>query len=229
MGRPTKGYHLNGEPVPGTTTICGMLNKPALVGWAGKLCTDVAWKAGRAGDDMPRWTDICYGTRDDAAAAGTLVHDLLDAYVRGNELPSIPVTAVGEAAQRGFANARQWIDGNAMKLIPHERPLVSAEYRYGGTPDLTMVNAQGVVYLGDYKTSAGVYPEMIIQMAAYRQLLQEVEGIEVAGLHLIRFSREHGDFAHHGFSSDIMDTGWNIFRSLLSINAPLKALEKRVH
>ena len=37
MSRPKAGYSVDGEPVPGTTTISGMLNKPALVAWAGKL------------------------------------------------------------------------------------------------------------------------------------------------------------------------------------------------
>ena len=41
MARPKQGYHNDaGHRVPGVTTVLGVLNKPALVGWAGKLCTE---------------------------------------------------------------------------------------------------------------------------------------------------------------------------------------------
>ena len=228
MARPKAGYDIDGEPIPGTTTLCGLLNKPALVGWAGKLCTEVGWRAGKAGEPMPRWTDICYGTRDDAASAGTLVHELFDAYIRKHLLPTIPDTDIGKAAERGFANARRWLDGSAMAIEAYEKPLVSRKYRYGGTPDALGMSTDGAIALVDWKTSAGVYPEMIVQMAAYRQLLIEATETSIQGVHLVRFSRDHGDFAHYYYGNDLLDIGWTVFEALLKLQPALKLLEKRV-
>lgn len=227
MARPRFGYHIDGEPVFGVTTICGMLNKPALVGWAGKLCTERAWRAGKAGDPLPKWTDILYGQRDDAASAGTLVHELFEAHLRKLPLPEVPETDVGRAALQGFENARNWLASSGMEIEPHERPLVSTQFRYGGTPDALATDGRRL-YLADWKTSAAIYAEMVIQMAAYRQLLREVEGTEVHGVHLVRFSRDHGDFAHHFFGGDLLDTGWEVFVRLLAISPLLKEIEKRV-
>lgn len=228
MARPRQGYNAaDGRPVPGTTTICGMLNKGGLVGWSGKLCTEVAWTAGKAGDPMPKWTDILYGQRDAAADAGTLCHSLADAYVRGEKLPTVPDTEIGKRGWNAFENFVHWLDASALKISAHETPLVSEQYRYGGTPDAT-AEMSGRFYLVDYKTSAGVYAEMMLQMAAYRQLLIECEHREVMGVHLVRFARETGDFAHYYFDNAALDQGWQVFAALLSIYEPMKALEKRV-
>jgi hypothetical protein len=212
----------------GTTTICGLLDRPALVGWAGKTCTQEAWEAGKAGQPMPRWNDVLYGKRDDAAAAGTLVHDLFEAHLRQLPLPPVPDDDIGKAARRGFANALAWLGSSGLVVESHERPLVSRRYRYGGTPDAVGRDSAGRHLLLDWKTSKGVYASMIIQMAAYRQLLAECEGVTVAGVHLVRFSREYGDFAHYYFEDDALDLGWSIFEALLAVYSPLKELERRV-
>lgn len=228
MARPRQGYFIDGEPVPGVTTICGILNKPALVGWAGKLCTELAWRAGKAGEVLPKWTDVLYGTRDDAASAGTLVHELFDAFIRKHPLPAIPDTEIGRAAARGFDNAKRWLEGSALEIEAYEKPLVSLLYHYGGTPDALAMGSDGVIALADWKTSAGVYAEMAIQMGAYRQLLREAADTKVQGVHLVRFSRDNGDFAHYYYGDDVLDMGWEVFRALLALNGPLKQLEKRV-
>ena len=228
MARPKHGYELDGEPVVGTTTVCGLLNKPALVGWAGKTCTEAAWRAGKAGDPLPRWGEILYGQRDDAASAGTLVHELFEAHLRGQPLPEVPDNKVGQAALQGFENAKRWLEGSALEIQPYEKPLVSRTYRYGGTPDALAKSRNSVISLTDWKTSRGIYAEMAIQMAAYRQLLKECADISVRGVHLVRFSRDYGDFTHHYLGDDVLDQGWVVFESLLRLHDPLKALEKRV-
>lgn len=229
MARPKSGYALkSGLPVPGATTPIGLLNKPALVGWSGKTCTQAAWTAGKAGAPLPKWTDILYGQRDRAAEAGTFCHELAELYVRGDPLPAVPDTEVGRKGWQAFENFVHWLDASALKILPHERPLVSEEFGFGGTPDAT-AEMSSKPYLVDYKTGAGgVYYEVVIQAAAYRQLLHEVEGVDVAGAHVIRFARDTGDFHHAYFAPDALDSGWDIFRHLLAIYQPVKDLEKRV-
>lgn len=190
MGRPRTGYFIDGEPVIGTTTVCGLLNKPALVAWAGKLATDVAWRAGKAGDPMPRWNDILYGTRDSAAESGTLVHEMFEARLRGQPLPILPDTAVGKAAQKGYENAVHWLDSSGLVIKPHERPLVSKSYRFGGTPDATMESQDGgMLYLGDWKC---LLPAQTVQCATGELLSAEMVR---AGNVLLGYDTKTGRFA----------------------------------
>lgn|SRR5512139_18673 len=227
MARPKKGYATtDGRPVPGVTTICGLLNKAALVGWAGKTCTEAAWQLGREQQPMPKWTDLLYGTRDAAAEAGTLVHECFEARLRGMDPPALPDTDVGRAAAQGFANACHWLESSSLSVEPYEKPIVSEVWHFGGTPDAVAIHGDEW-YLADWKTG-GLYAEHLIQMAAYRLLLEAQEGIPVRGVHLVRFHRDHGDFSHHFFSPDALDDGWEIFHRLLDIHPRLARLEKRV-
>jgi hypothetical protein len=230
MARPKSGYFVDGKPVPGVTTICGMLNKPALLGWGAKVCTELAWEAGRTGLDMPKWTELLYPVKDAAADAGTLCHELFEHRIRtGADPEQPPPTEIGAKAWNAYLNARHWLESSRLKVTAHEKPLVSAVWGFGGTPDaLAESEDEARVYGAEWKTSAGIYPEMLVQHAAYRVLWREEEGINVEGLHLVRFSRDDGDFKHAFFDGGALDAGWEIFRRLLEIYPTLKDLEKRV-
>lgn len=227
MARPSKGYANDaGERLPGVTTIIGLLDKPALVGWAGKLCVEAGWQAARNGEPVPRWQEVCYGKRDKAAEDGTRAHDLFERLLRGEDVQRGPEDSDG--AWRAFENARKWLSGLSLRfeVWPHERPLVDQRLGFGGTPDA--IARQGdTVSLADWKTG-GTYPEHLIQLAAYRHLLRECEGITVTGCHLVRFHREHGDFHHHQWADDALDIGWDAFLSLLTLWPAMKRLRERV-
>jgi len=82
--------------------------------------------------------------------------------------------------------------------------------------------------MGDWKTSNAIYPDHIIQLAAYKVLWEENHPDQpiTGGFHLCRFSKEHGDFAHHFWSE--LDDAWEqflLFRQAYDID---KKLKKRV-
>ena len=241
MTRPKEGYTLHdGTPVPGVTTIIGELNKPALVGWAGKTVAAAAvahgkaclaaGKAGKRAPGFPRWTEILYGKRDRAADDGTVAHNLFERHLRGDHVEREDAT---DGAWTAYVNAAQWLDETSLHIEPHEQPMVSEKYRYGGTPDALAYSQGNAVlqdlgrpYLADWKTG-GVYAEHLIQMAAYAQLLRECQGVEVLGVRLVRFSRDHGDFVAHAWPREVLETGWKVFELLLELREPLDALRKR--
>lgn len=228
MARPKQGYFNDaGERIPGVTTVIGLLNKPALVGWAGKLCAEAGWNAGRNGEPLPRWSDVCYGTRDKAAADGTRAHDLFEQHLRGQTV--VRGLDDSDGAWQAFENARRWLDLGSIEfeVWPHERPLVSERYGFAGTPDAVAREPDGAVRGCDWKTSKGVYPEFIIQLAAYRHLLRECEELETKGCHLVTFHRDYGDFHHHFYDDDALDIGWEVFKALLAVWTPYGALKGR--
>jgi hypothetical protein len=111
--------------------------------------------------------------------------------------------------------------------------LVCSDYEYGGTPDAVGI-LDGRLVLLDWKTSNWVHSDYIIQMAAYRNLLQrgvrmdtrEPLGLDLApGAYILRFSKDHGDFAAHYFGD--LDDAWEqfvLFRRAYEID---KSLRKR--
>jgi hypothetical protein len=72
MARPKIGYETSfGEKVPGVTSVTGRFgDKSALVRWG--------WQRGRDGLEL-------YESRDKAAELGTIVHEMVEAFIRGED------------------------------------------------------------------------------------------------------------------------------------------------
>ena len=111
--------------------------------------------------------------------------------------------------------------------MPLEVQLVSETYKYGGTPD-AIVEFDGVVDLGDWKSSNGVYLDHVIQLAAYRQLWNETHAEQPArGARLYRFAKESGAFAEHYYGPETLDIAFRqflLFREAYENDKKLKKL-----
>lgn len=179
-------YRLSdGTRVPGVTTVLGILNKPALVGWANSL--------GLQGIDSKKYVD-------DKADIGKACHYLIECDVKG-EAPELsdysPATV--SAAENGFLKWLDWRAGKDFVLIGSEMPLVSENYRYGGTVDI-FASVNGINTLIDIKTSgSGIWPEMRHQVSAYRKLLIE-NGYAVDQVVILRVGRDDTE----GFQYEII-------------------------
>jgi hypothetical protein len=218
MARPKAGYSIDGEPVPGTTTICGQLEKPALMHWA--------FKQGRLAERGV--IKSLYDKADEAKDAGTLAHELFEQHLLGQTpVPPEAPTEVETLGWRAYENARLWLEDTRLTVVPHEQPLVSRLWRYGGTPDATGTNARGEVVLLDWKSGgSSLYPEHLMQMAAYRELLAEA-GVCVTGAHLVKFQRESGGHAHFWLDAHDLDLGWQAFNRLLELYPLMQRIKKR--
>lgn len=160
-GRPKDGYLLaDGSKAPSVTEILGKF-KPsqALIPWAAKLS--------REGRD--------YRAESAAAALwGTHVHDCMESYIHG-ETPAEVVGDLGLQFWRSARDAAQYamrqpevID--LVSRISHtELASVSEVWGFGGTFD-ALLNDGCVI---DWKTSGDVYPDYVVQMGAYKLLLNE--------------------------------------------------------
>lgn len=207
MGRPTQGYYnAAGDKLPGTTTICGIVKDSGpLIQWG--------YKTGREherlvaqGKPAPR---SLYEVVDKAADIGTLAHECCEADILGKELPAIPDDK-REPVMQAFGQFLAWKRQTRLEIVATEVALVSEKWQFGGTLDF-VCEIDGVLCLGDFKTSGGVYPEMLMQLAAYRELWNENHSDRpITGpSHLLRISKESPDFGHYSFG-DLSDA-WELF------------------
>ena len=220
MARPKGGYRLkDGSQAPGVTTIIGRFkDSGGLLWWA--------FEQGKAAER--REINSLYDKRDEAAEAGTLAHDMVEAKIRNWDMPDLSKYSpeIIKQAKQGFENYLRWEKTSNIEVIETEASLVSEKYRYGGTLDALM--AHGKLALGDWKTSNGVYQDMIIQLAAYKNLWEEnhpdrpIDG----GFHLCRFSKDHADFTHHFWAE--LDDAWEQFKLFRAAYDIDKKLKKRV-
>jgi hypothetical protein len=223
VGRPTQGYYnAAGDKLPGTTTIIGRFKESGgLVQWA--------YKSGREhermvaqGKEAPRHL---YDVVDDAALAGNIAHDMIEAHILGKGPPN--VTAAPEIlakAGNSFAQFLEWREQSRIEIVATERAYVSERHQFGGTVDAIGRDGRGRIVLLDWKTSNAVYQDYLIQLAAYALLLEEcAPEWTPQGFHLLRVAKESADFAHH-FFGELEDAkrAFVLMRELYKLDSGLK-------
>lgn len=207
MGRPAQGYYnVAGDKLPGTTTICGIVkDSGGLIQWAYKSGREHERLAAQ-GRPAPR---SLYEVVDKAADIGTLAHECCEADILCKPLPEIP-DDMAKSVLQAFNQYLAWKRQTRLVIVASEVSLISEQHQFGGTLDF-VCEIGGELCLGDFKTSSAVYPEMLMQLAAYRELWNENNQLhQITGpSHLLRISKEAPDFAHHSYG-DLSDA-WELF------------------
>lgn len=180
-------YELNGVQYPSVTTITGMLEKPALLGWAANCAVDhVTENLDFIKSPLSNVHEVeavlaaarkAYAQkRDKAADAGTMVHDAIEAYIKGEEYLEILANEdpdVQQNAINGFQAFLSWEQKNHVEWLESEVQIFCTSVGYAGRFDaIALIN--GHRYLIDFKTSKGIWPEFSWQLCAYRQGYNEM-------------------------------------------------------
>lgn len=180
------GYRTaDGERVPSVTTILGRfkLARPLMI-WA--------WNCGKEGKDI---NEIA----DKAASAGTLAHTWIDDTIHGRPLSDTDLPEDQQAlARNAYEQFLSWRQRYSLVVHRTELPLVSERYRFGGTMDAVTVDGQPAIL--DWKTSAAIYSDYLLQCAAYALLWEETQGQPIDSAHILRVSKDHADFEHRSFT-----------------------------
>jgi len=199
----------DGSRVPGVTTILSVLNKPALVKWANNL--------GLQGIDSSKYVDA-------AARIGTLVHAMVECHITGKELDLSDFTPNEiDQAHVGFRKFVEWKQQHEFSLILSEQPIVSEEYRFGGTLDC-VATVDGKITLVDFKTGKGIYDEMLCQVSAYNELLK-TKDIATDEIMILRIGRnEEEGFEVRTLQNSDVARYFEIFKACLTIYETKKKL-----
>lgn len=168
-------YWLDGQSVPGVTTILGCLDKPALPKWAAKTVAQYVAENPDAvetlrslgeGGMIAALKEIPWKKRDDAATRGTTLHDYAEALIKGEEVE------VDDELVPVVEHLLTFMDDWQIEPILTEFAVGSREHLYAGTGDLiarytrpdTHHSGVGVF---DYKSGKALYPEHAWQLNAY--------------------------------------------------------------
>lgn len=190
----------NGKRVCGATTITGLLNKPQVLAWANRI--------GLEGIEMNAY-------KDDLANVGTLAHAMIIGHLTGNAVDTDEFSKNDiDRAENAMLSFLEWEKSNKVNVIMAEEPLVSETHQFGGTPDVYGV-INGKKVLIDIKTGSGLYPDYLLQVTAYKMLLNE-HGHQVDKAILLRVGREESE----GFETKELthfEPYERIFKNLLEI------------
>lgn len=229
---PTIQYkNSKGERVSGVTTIISQnlgWNKQQLMWWANQM-----------GLDGKNHRDAAQKEAD----AGTIAHEMIEFNIQNKEwdIPNSPIlTTVGkfegeiiDKAETCYLNFLDWKKQVQFKPLHTELHLVSEKHQYGATPDcIAEINSKPALF--DWKTGSGLYPDMLIQIAAYIEVIEETEAIKgehpftslTGGAYLLRIGKEDASWHYHHW--DVLPEAWEAFEYLLGLHKLQKILKKKV-
>jgi hypothetical protein len=215
-------YTWGGEFVPGVTTILQCINKPALMPWAIGVTRDYWLEAVKSGrTDFQAIHKESWSANKkiakDAANIGQNVHEYAECYFKKQPLPAL----LTDQAKRGVEAFHKWLDAHKVEVLASERRVFSKQHYFAGTCDF-VAKIDGVMGVGDIKTSSGIYPEMRLQTAAYQQALQEEKNIKFDVRWIVRFDKKTGDFEARPFYD--FDLDFAGFEAALKLHRTLQAI-----
>lgn len=177
--------------VSGVTKV---LDKPALVGWATKMCAEfvklfstrlaekvvVSTLTGLRVDEIELDAFVSdmkahgKGKKKEAATIGTMAHAWVEGHIKfklGLEAkePEMPVNAAVNNAIKAFL---AWEESHHVVYLHTERLVYSEELDVAGQLDIE-AKVDGEIAILDNKTSSGIYPEMEYQTAGYQHACEE--------------------------------------------------------
>lgn len=189
-----------GDPWPSVTSALSVVAKPALVGWAAKVEREAALHAalelltrpGRpldregffaAFETQVRAAKAAQKVAEEAAEIGKRLHAVVEADLKA-ELghgPAVEIDRLPDAIETSFLHWLEWRRQHRVKPLVMEQVVYSRAHRYAGTMDL-VAEVDGARTVIDLKTSKAVYPEMPVQITAYRHAWTEMGHETDAGL-----------------------------------------------
>ncbi len=160
----------------GVTSIIGTKDKSkALQSWQQGITADHLLKLLASGkkitaDDALEAVIQCDVQRDEAADIGKEIHGWCEHFIRHKlkqsgyeKLPEIPNFP---EAVTGVNSFLEWIKKHKVKFVSTERVVYSLTHDYMGTMDFE-AEIDGMLCLGDFKSSNGLYNGVRMQTAAY--------------------------------------------------------------
>lgn len=168
-------YHLdNGRVYPSVTTILKVIDKSGpLTYWAAEGAATAMTEAWLRGEVLAVKDAIAasLGRRDAAGKLGNTIHSWINALKAG----TTPVVDHLPEGLQGYGKAfLGWCREHQPVFLESEKTVFSDVHKIAGTLDAlcTFPRREGV-WLLDFKTSKGIYPEMALQTAAYKVCVNE--------------------------------------------------------
>jgi hypothetical protein len=239
----THRYFYDGKLMTGVTTVLNVLAKPALIQWSANMAAAYALSHADEMDTnafasvmatIARLTnreaielDKSFPTfkaarnahtakKEAAGTHGTDTHKLIETYVKKclaeNEGKPVTDFEAPEIIQPFIS----WSLENVDHFLFSERLMHDPKQFFAGTADFGYVGKDGRRYIGDFKTSSGIYGiDYWLQVSAYRYLA-EVEGdAPYDGMTVVRIGKDDGQFEAHSLYE--YETYRDVFLSCLRI------------
>lgn len=224
-------YSVDGEVIDSVTKILDNLPKHALIYWSANMAAEYVrnhLKPGVALDEVEieqlyeRARKAHTQKKVDASGIGSLVHKWCESYINKND-PGIPVNEQVRGAVKRFIS---WEKEHSVNFLLAEQPIYSRRHQYAGTTDF-ICKIDGKMWLGDIKTSNGIYDSYYAQAAAYLQArVEEFPNESYAGIVVVRVGKQDGELEIGKKTNNELLPYQKLFMACKNINDVLKEIKQ---
>lgn len=114
-----------------------------------------------------RWRDV----KEEAADIGTGIHEWIEEWLTSKKSPPMPED---EKIRNGVNAFLDWFGRNEVEFIATERVVYSKKNNVVGKLDgISHDLAEEYLSMDDFKSSKGIYAEMVLQTAGYLMMIEE--------------------------------------------------------
>ncbi len=184
----------NWVSISGVTTILSKVVPKNLVQWAADQAVGVLLP--HVGESLtPEMLEEARAAhrvvKEEAATIGKQVHAWVEEFVKSKgesrELPN------DERVLNGVTAFLKWWNETGAEIIESERIVFHPGFHYIGTMD-AYVKIGDKYFVADWKTSNGLWPEHLLQVAAYASAFRMETGRPIDGIIIARFGKDTGEF-----------------------------------
>ena len=120
---------------------------------------------------------------------GSMIHGVIERLLKGEK---IDLEEYSTKAKQHLCSFVQWFEDFKpdAKSIQTEHTVASLKYKVAGTLDLAC-RKDGELWIIDFKTSAGIYHNHELQLAAYKELYEEMHEVKVDHTGILRTGSRH--------------------------------------
>lgn len=170
--------------------------------------------------------------KDDAAAVGTAVHNIIDQYLKHQNpgsiedfIPKVPVADIFTNRNNDLVDGRivsaclaaeKAIKESPVKVLTSEINVGSISLGTAGQVDAIMWNEETQqVEIWDWKTSNYVFPTHSMQLAAYAFMFTEMCGVPISAAYVVHIDKEKARYKKYQVAD--MERSLEMFRAIASI------------
>lgn len=220
-------YRVGGDIVPSVTGVTGVIDKSGpLMWWAVSQCLEFVQENWTAELDEVELKGFLHDaqrahlkTSRTATDIGHLAHEWIENHLAGKsqELPRNP------QLRSTIESFLEWFEANHVLAYETEFKCYSAANDYAGTCDFDgIINGERAI--ADWKTGRAVYPEHLLQTAAYEKARREELNIEYDARYIIVLPKDGGKIIVERIDGKHFTRDWmgfygalRLFRSLNEI------------
>jgi hypothetical protein len=196
-------YYVNDKKVESVTGICGRgVPKPNLVNWLVATPLNEVKRLinerldnndplDRAGLERIFKTakEKTNKIKEDAGLVGTVVHGLIEDFLKGKDIPKQSDPAVVNCWNLFL----DWWNKQEYEVVELEKKIYSKKYNYAGTLDLVVKDKKGNLVLMDIKTSNFISFDYFLQLNAYKFAYEEETKSKVSKSFIVKLSKKDAE------------------------------------